>query len=83
MTERETNLDREQMRVFVLAPTGRDAAVTANVLSEEGLSPVMCASIDELCARVAKGAGAAIIAAEALGPAALNLLVRYLKKQRS
>jgi PAS domain S-box-containing protein len=81
MTERETNLDREQMRVFVLAPTGRDAAVTANVLSEEGLSPVMCASIDELCARVAKGAGAAIIAAEALGPAALNLLVRYLKKQ--
>jgi PAS domain S-box-containing protein len=81
MTEREISLDREQLHVFVLAPTGRDAAVTANVLSEEGLSPGICASIDELCERIAKGAGAAIIAAEALGPAALNLLVSYLKKQ--
>jgi two-component system, sensor histidine kinase len=77
MTERGISFDREQMRVCVLAPTGRDAAVTANVLAEEGLSPGICASIDELCARIAKGSGAAIIAAEALGPAALNLLVSY------
>jgi PAS domain S-box-containing protein len=81
MTERETGLDSDPMRVFVLAPAGRDAAVTAKVLSDEGFSPGVCASIDELCERVAKGAGAAIIAAEALGPAALDLLVRYLRKQ--
>jgi PAS domain S-box-containing protein len=81
MTEREISLDRDQMRVFVLAPAGRDAAVTANVLSKEGLSPWVCASIDALCKRIAKGAGAAVISEEALGPAALNLLMRYLRKQ--
>jgi two-component system, chemotaxis family, CheB/CheR fusion protein len=81
MTEREISLDRDQMRVFVLAPAGRDAAVTANVLSEEGLSPGVCASIEELCEHIAKGAGAAVIAEEALGPAALKLLMRYLRKQ--
>jgi PAS domain S-box-containing protein len=81
MTEREVSLASDPMRVFVLAPAGRDAAVTARVLSEEGLSPGVCASIDELCERVAKGAGAAIIAEEALGPAALGLLVRHLRKQ--
>jgi PAS domain S-box-containing protein len=81
MTEREISLDRDQMRVLVLAPAGRDAAVTATVLSEEGLSPGICASIDELCERIARGAGAAIIAKEALGAAALNLLMRYLRKQ--
>jgi PAS domain S-box-containing protein len=81
MTEREISLDRDQMRVFVLAPTGRDAAVTAKVLSEEGLSPGICASLDELCKRIAKGAGAAIIAEEALGAGALDLLVRNLRKQ--
>jgi two-component sensor histidine kinase len=81
MTEREISLDSDHMRVLVLAPAGRDAAVTASVLSEEGLSPGICASIDELVERIAKGAGAAIVAGEALGQAALDLLVRYLRKQ--
>lgn len=81
MTKREIGSDGDSTRVFVLAPAGRDAAVIAKVLSEEGVSPAICASIDELCGRVAKGAGAAMIAEEALNPAALDLLVRRLRKQ--
>jgi PAS domain S-box-containing protein len=81
MIESDNAAASDQMRVLVLAPAGRDAAVTANVLSEEGLSPGICASIGQLCERIAKGAGAAIIAEEALGPAGLDLLVRYLREQ--
>jgi PAS domain S-box-containing protein len=80
MTEYD-NAASDQMRVLVLAPAGRDAEVAANVLSEEGLFSRICASIDELCKRIAKGAGGAIVAEEALRPAALDLLARYLKKQ--
>ena len=81
MTESDNAAASDQMRVLVLAPAGRDAAVAANVLSEEGLFSGICASIDELCERIAKGAGAAIVAEEALGPAALDLLARYLRQQ--
>jgi PAS domain S-box-containing protein len=81
MTESDNAAASDQMRVLVLAPAGRDAAVAANVLSDEGLFSGICASIDELCERIAKGAGAAIVAEEALGPAALDLLARYLRQQ--
>jgi PAS domain S-box-containing protein len=69
------------MHVFVLAPGGRDATVTAGVLSEGGFSARTCPSIGALCARIKKGAGAAVIAEEALAPAALDQLVRCLRKQ--
>jgi PAS domain S-box-containing protein len=69
------------MRVFVLAPAGRDATVTAGVLSDGGFSARICASIDALSVPIRSGAGAAVIAEEALGPAALDQLVRYLRKQ--
>ena len=81
MTESDNAAASDQMRVLVRAPAGRDAEVTANVLSEEGLFSGICASIDELCERIAKGAGAAIVVEEALGPAALDLLARCLRQQ--
>jgi PAS domain S-box-containing protein len=69
------------MHVFVLAPAGRDATVTVGVLSEGGFSARVCPSIGALCIRIKKGAGAAVIAEEALGPAALDQLARGLRKQ--
>ena len=81
MKETEISLDNEPMRVFVLAPAGRDATVTAGVLSEGGFSAQVCSSIGALCVRIKDGAGAAVVAQEALGPAALDQLVRCLKKQ--
>jgi PAS domain S-box-containing protein len=81
MMECETGLGSDPVRILVLAPAGRDATVTAGVLSEEGFSPAICASIDDLCERIAKGAGAAVISEEALGPTALDQLVLCLSKQ--
>lgn len=81
MTDREISLDSDQMHVLVLTPAGRDATVTGGVLSEGGFSARVCSSIGALCVRIKEGAGAAVVAEEALGPVALDQLVRCLRKQ--
>jgi len=55
-----------ERRVLVLAPVGRDGALASEVLASEGILAVPCPDVDTLCARVRKGAGAALITEEAL-----------------
>ncbi len=81
MADTEISLDNNPTGVFVLAPAGRDGTVSADVLSEAGFAARVCPSIGALCMRINKGAGAAVVAQEALGPAALDQLVRNLRKQ--
>lgn len=70
--------------VAVLAPAGRDAAVTATVLSEHGFAPRVCASMSMLC-DVLQGetVGALLIAEEALGGPAHACLLTALNAQPS
>jgi len=56
---------REQ-RVLVLAPTGRDAVLACQLLSTMHVPSLACANPDELFREIAAGAGAAIVADEAL-----------------
>jgi signal transduction histidine kinase/ActR/RegA family two-component response regulator len=70
-----------ETRVLVLAPTGRDAAIASALLAKDGITTEVCGSIDELCDRYAEGAGAALIAEEALGSAALARLLGVLRQQ--
>ena len=53
-------------RILVLAPSGRDGSVIAKVLTTVCLFPLVCASIEELCKESSRGAGALLIAEEAL-----------------
>lgn len=53
-------------RVVVLAPLGRDAAVVCRTLSESGVSCAIADDIADLTAMVRRGAGAALLAEEAL-----------------
>jgi PAS domain S-box-containing protein len=55
-----------ESRVLVLAPTGRDAALIAKVLDEAGIEAMPCADATELCRQISAGAGAALLAEEAL-----------------
>jgi PAS domain S-box-containing protein len=55
-----------QPRVLILAPTGRDAAAAAEQLSAAGLHVNVSSSVIDLIARLNEGAGAAVIAEEAL-----------------
>ena len=54
------------LRVLVLAPTGRDAALSLELLAGVGIEGGACSSADELAAEVARGAGALLLAEEAL-----------------
>jgi signal transduction histidine kinase/ActR/RegA family two-component response regulator len=68
-------------KVSVLAPTGRDAALSCEMLREEGIDAVACADVDDLCASINDEAGCLLIAEEALRPSALRALVDCLDQQ--
>ena len=53
-------------RVLVLAPTGRDADLIGSVLVKGGVSGTICGDIPSLCRELARGAGAILLAEEAL-----------------
>jgi signal transduction histidine kinase/CheY-like chemotaxis protein len=69
------------LRVLVLAPTGRDATLTTRVLAEAEIEGVVCASAAELGAEIERGAGAALVAEEALDGDDVTVLVSALTAQ--
>jgi signal transduction histidine kinase len=73
--------DKPDERVLILAPTGRDASLTGKYLAEASITVEPCAEMEELCAKLLEGAGAALISEEALTPAALGCLIGALGQQ--
>ncbi|HET9651320.1 MAG TPA: hypothetical protein VFP36_03985, partial [Usitatibacter sp.] len=55
-----------ERRLLILAPTGRDAALTQQVLGEAGLRSAACADLPTLLHEISLGAGALLISEEAL-----------------
>ena len=53
-------------RALILAPVGRDAALTRSVLDSGGVESVICSDLDQLQRNLVEGAGAAVITEEAL-----------------
>ena len=53
-------------RVLILAPRGRDAGLAAAILAKAGMSSYVCAHLTALAQAAAQGAGAALVAEEAL-----------------
>jgi signal transduction histidine kinase len=70
-----------EMRVLVLAPVGRDARLLADTLAAAGIAAEICAVPDALIAMLDEGAGAAIVAEEALAPAHMRALSVWLHAQ--
>ena len=68
-------------RVLILAPTGRDAVLAAEALGGAGIKAEVCEGSERLCLEIATGAGAALIASEALTPASLEHLRETLARQ--
>lgn len=68
-------------RLLILAPTGRDAPTAALILSEVGIGAEPCPSIDDLCAKLEDGAGALLVAEEALSSVATRQLHEVLGRQ--
>src|SRR4051812_19231057 len=68
-------------RILVLAPTGRDRQLAAEVLAAHGFVPHGCATQEDLRSEVARGAGLALIADEALSADACRELLDVLRAQ--
>jgi signal transduction histidine kinase/CheY-like chemotaxis protein len=78
MDGKGVNLDE---RILVLAPTGRDAPLMGDVVREAGLWPVVVYSVEHLCEELAHGAGAIVLAEEALTDLGIECLNEALALQ--
>jgi len=67
--------------VLLLAPTGRDAEITAQLLDRAGINVEICANAGDLCARLNADAGAVLMTAEAIDAAAIASLAKALEMQ--
>jgi signal transduction histidine kinase len=70
-----------EMRVLIQAPIGRDAGLLASTLNAQTIETAIAGDAPELLRMLAEGAGAAIIAEEALTPEAIQALVAWLNTQ--
>jgi len=73
--------DSGEERVLVFAPRGRDAEVMSSVLAVDGFGCEAVAGFDAFVERVEAGAGAAIVAEEALAGLDLGRLHDWLGRQ--
>ncbi|MES1244189.1 MAG: ATP-binding protein [Acidobacteriota bacterium] len=77
----DANLEAPENRVLVLAPTGRDALLACDLLSQSGLESFACADEAELCQAIEEGAAVAVLAEEALHPWTVHALLGALSRQ--
>jgi signal transduction histidine kinase len=70
-------------RVALLTPTAQDGAMAVRVLDAAGIAAVSHRDMASLCTAIADGAGAIVVAEEALGPRARAMLLERLESQPS
>jgi len=68
-------------RILILAPTGKDAVLAADLFRRDGLCSTVCEDLIELGQELRKGAGVLVLAEEALLPRELPMLVEALRQQ--
>ncbi len=71
----------DSFRVLILTPTSQDAPVLQEVLSKAELHSCICDDLSSFCEEMEKGAGAAIVAEEALLSQKKSLLARIIASQ--
>jgi signal transduction histidine kinase/ActR/RegA family two-component response regulator len=71
----------EERRVLVLTPTGRDGAMALELLEGAAIEGVICADLAELGRQIALGAGALLIAEEAIAADEDRTLAAVLAQQ--
>jgi signal transduction histidine kinase len=68
-------------RVLVVAPTGRDAALTSEVLTKAGLIAEPCLDLPQAWTKMEEGAGALLVTEESLSASGLEALAKALASQ--
>ncbi|HZN64387.1 MAG TPA: ATP-binding protein [Tepidisphaeraceae bacterium] len=71
-----------ELRVLVLPPAGgTDSDSIGKTLTDAGVEAVFCADADDLCREIGRGAGAVLVAEEALTAAARSAVAQKLSMQ--
>lgn len=71
-----------ETRVLIVAPTGGDAKIAHRVLESAGIRASCCHDVTEVCSAIrSSGAGALLMAEEALTKNEIHLLLDLLEKQ--
>lgn len=73
--------ENREEKILILAPTGRDAEMTARVLNESGLEVEVCRDIREICLKKLENAGLIFITGEALAFDTMPDLINALSEQ--
>ncbi len=68
-------------RILILAPRGRDAQVIATLLTQHGLSNLVCDTADDLIRELKASASSAVLTEEALEATTLSALETWLETQ--
>lgn len=71
----------DEYRVLVLAPTGKDAALAQTILGRADVSCLICRDIDELDAALEDGAGALLLAEEAVAESRKDRIAALVRRQ--
>jgi signal transduction histidine kinase len=77
----EESRDNRELRVLLLTPTAKDAALTASVLEEARMECVSCSSIAHVRRELEVGAGVVLLPEEAVLPERDEPLVEWLRGQ--
>lgn len=70
-------------RILVLAPTGRDSFLVETVLAQQNIFCTICSGIEEFCEHLSEGAGAVLLAEEALATFGLDEFQECLSCQEA
>ncbi len=70
-----------ELRVLILTPTAKDAELTRSILGHAGVASVCCSDLDQICERLDSGAGAVLLAEEAIGSGEKARLLNWLSRQ--
>ncbi|HKI05101.1 MAG TPA: ATP-binding protein [Thermoanaerobaculia bacterium] len=81
MPSEEQPVEQLEQRALVLAPTGRDAILACQLLSSMDVPSLACGDAAELFQEIEAGAGAVILADEALHPDVADGLLKTLAGQ--
>jgi signal transduction histidine kinase len=76
-----SNDDAIERRVLVLAPIGRDAPAIAEVLKRAGLCSLICRDVPALVTALGAGAGAVLLAEEAVVGCSVDALAAWVDGQ--
>ena len=81
--DKSNSVDSVRERVLVLAPTGQDGTLVAGFLEKNSITCTICRDVDEVVRWATEGAGAIVLAEEALTTTSVSILTDWLEAQPS